>query len=55
MSKESEIDTVVIGCEGGLTDAEIKLFDPEKIVGLDTPLILRSESAVVAAASKLLL
>jgi 16S rRNA (uracil1498-N3)-methyltransferase len=55
LSKEHEIETIVVGCEGGLTDAEIKLFDPEKIVGLDTPLILRSESAVVAAASKLLL
>jgi len=55
LSEGNEIETIVVGCEGGLTDAEIKLFDPEKIVGLDTPLILRSESAVVAVASKLLL
>ncbi len=55
LSKENEIETIVIGCEGGLTDAEIALFDPQQIVGLDTPLILRSESAVAAVASKLLL
>jgi 16S rRNA (uracil1498-N3)-methyltransferase len=55
LSKENDIETIVIGCEGGLTDAEIALFDPQQIVGLDTPLILRSESAVAAVASKLLL
>jgi len=55
LSEGNEIETIVVGCEGGLTDAEIKLFDSEKIVGLDTPLNLRSESAVAAVASKLLL
>jgi len=55
MDSQESIETIIVGCEGGLTDAEIALFDPEKIVGLDTPLILRSESAVVAVASKLLL
>ena len=50
-----KIDTVVIGAEGGFSNEESQLFDPERIVGLDTGLILRSESAVCAAASKLLL
>ncbi len=54
VAKEAE-ETIVVGCEGGLTESELAHFDPEKIVGLNTPLILRSESAVVAAASKLLL
>jgi 16S rRNA (uracil1498-N3)-methyltransferase len=54
-SKESEMDTIVIGCEGGFTQEEVKLFDSEQIVGLDTPLILKSESAAVAISSKLLL
>ena len=49
------IETIVIGCEGGLTDAECTLFDAMKVVGLDTPLILRSESAATSVASLLLL
>jgi len=55
LSQKEEIDTVVIGCEGGLSEEECLLFSPEKIVGLKTPMVLRSESAVVAAASLLLL
>jgi len=33
----------------------VALFQKENIMGLDTPLILKSESAVCAIASKLLL
>ena len=55
LSKEKHtIETIVIGCEGGLTDAECGLFDPARVIGLDTALILRSESAAVSAASLLL-
>ena len=43
----------VVGCEGGFSDRERKLF--EKKISFDTPLILKSESAVVAVASKMLL
>jgi len=46
--------TFVIGCEGGFSDKEVKLMPSDRIVGLDTPLILRSESAVCAVASKML-
>jgi 16S rRNA (uracil1498-N3)-methyltransferase len=46
--------TIIIGCEGGFTDDEIVLIPPEHIVGLDTPMILRSESAAVAVAGKIL-
>jgi 16S rRNA (uracil1498-N3)-methyltransferase len=46
---------VVVGCEGGFDEREVALFEPTDIVGLNTPLILKSESAVVAVASKLLL
>ena len=49
------IETLLIGAEGGFSDEECGLIDTEKIVGLDTPLILKSESAVCAVASKLLL
>jgi len=43
----------VVGCEGGFSTRERKLF--KDIVSFDTPLILRSESAVVSLASKVLL
>jgi len=48
-------DTIVIGCEGGFHEDETALFALENIVGFDTPLVLKSESAVCAVASKLLL
>jgi 16S rRNA (uracil1498-N3)-methyltransferase len=55
LTESSDISTVVIGCEGGFTANETALFQPEKIMGLTTPLILKSESAVCAVASKVLL
>ena len=48
-------DTVVIGCEGGFHEEEVALFDTEHIVGLNTHLVLKSESAACAVASKVLL
>lgn len=50
-----DIKTIVIGCEGGFTDKEVALFDESRVVGFDTPLILKSESAVCTVASKLIL
>lgn len=50
-----DIESIVVGCEGGFSDDEIALFDSFDIVGFDTPLILKSESAVSALASKILL
>ena len=55
LSKASPIDTVVLGCEGGFTQKEVELFDSKQILGFDTPLILKSESAAIAVASTLLL
>jgi len=55
ISELNDIETIVIGCEGGFTDKEIVLFDKTKIVGFDTPLILKSESAVCAVVSKILI
>lgn len=51
----TEIKTIVIGCEGGFHEDEVALFKSENIVGFDTPLVLKSESAVCAVASKILL
>jgi 16S rRNA (uracil1498-N3)-methyltransferase len=55
ISEQNRIDTIVIGCEGGFHEEEVALFSSENIVGFDTPLILKSESAACAVASKLLL
>jgi 16S rRNA (uracil1498-N3)-methyltransferase len=55
LSSEMAVGTIVIGCEGGVTEKEMALFSSEKIVGFDTPLVLKSESAVCAVASKILL
>jgi len=49
------IDTIVIGCEGGFHEDEVSLFKSENIIGFDTPLVLKSESAVCGVAAKLLL
>ena len=51
----TSFDTIAIGCEGGFHEDEVALFKTEDIVGYDTPLVLKSESAVCAVASKLLL
>ncbi|MDM5272274.1 16S rRNA (uracil(1498)-N(3))-methyltransferase [Sulfurovum sp. zt1-1] len=55
LSSGMTIDTIVIGCEGGLTEKEVALFAQERVVGFDTPLVLKSESAACAVASKILL
>jgi len=55
LKESSGIGTFLVGCEGGFTVDEVALFKSENIMGLDTPLILKSESAVCAIASKLLL
>jgi len=51
----SDISSIVIGCEGGFHEDEIALFETSNILGFDSPLVLKSESAVCAVASKILL
>ncbi len=51
----SEIDTVLIGCEGGFSKDEKEFLTSQDVFRLNTPMILRSESAVMAIASKILL
>jgi len=53
LDTNSHIESIVIGCEGGFTAKEKALF--KTIAGLDSPLILKSESAVCVVASKILL
>ncbi|MBN2896032.1 MAG: 16S rRNA (uracil(1498)-N(3))-methyltransferase [Campylobacterales bacterium] len=51
----SDLEVVVVGCEGGIDPQERALFVSERIVSFDTPLVLRSESASVALSNKLVL
>ena len=55
IDSQEDVETIVIGCEGGFHADEVALFKSENIVGFDTPMVLKSESAVCAVASKLLL
>lgn len=55
LDKNEEIETMLIGCEGGFTNEEMERFNSNTIRGLDTPMILKSESAVSAVATKILL
>jgi 16S rRNA (uracil1498-N3)-methyltransferase len=54
-SKKEDINTIVLGCEGGFSNDERFIFNKEKVVGFKTPLILRSETAILSAASKILI
>ena len=50
-----DIQTVLIGCEGGFSQDEKEFLSSKDVFRLNTPMILRSESAVMAVASKILL
>ncbi len=50
----SFVDNIIIGCEGGFSKREIELFETSKIVGVNSNLILKSETAVTLVVSKLL-
>ena len=52
---ESQFDTIVIGCEGGFHKEEVAFFQADDIIGFDTPLVLKSESAACAVSSQKLL
>ncbi len=51
---KNNIDTIVLGCEGGFSKNEIERLQEDKIVGIDSNLILRSETAALTLASVLL-
>jgi 16S rRNA (uracil1498-N3)-methyltransferase len=46
---------VMIGCEGGFDESERKLLEPYKKISFDTSNVLKSETAAVSLASKILL
>jgi len=51
--KKHDIKTIIIGCEGGFSSDEVGTFNKDKIVGIDSNLILRSETGVITIASKI--
>ena len=53
--KCDEIKTLVIGSEGGFSNNERQIFNKDNIVGFKTNMILRSETAIISATSKILL
>jgi len=54
LGRDEVTDTVVIGCEGGFDESERKLFSDYRVRLFPSPMILRSETAAVAVASRLL-
>lgn len=54
LGSDESIETVVIGCEGGFDESERKVFGDHRIRLFPSPMILRSETAAVAIASRLL-
>ena len=55
LTQESDFDRVLIGCEGGFSPKEKDFLQKQEVFRLQTPMVLRSESAVMAVASKILL
>jgi len=53
-NSKDTIETIVLGCEGGFSEAEINNFNDIKTVGINSNIILRSETAAVTIASKIL-
>ena len=54
-NKKDEIKTLVIGCEGGFSKNEREKFNKDFVVGFNSNLILRSETAITSAGAKILL
>ena len=54
-NRADDIKTIVVGCEGGFGDDEVAMMQDDKIVGVSSKLVLKSESAVGVVASKLVL
>lgn len=52
---DSDFKRVLIGCEGGFSQNEKSFLASLEVFRLDTPMVLRSESAAMAVASKILL
>ena len=54
LKDDADFKRVLVGCEGGFSPSERELLKGYEVFRLDTPMVLRSESAVVAISSKIL-
>lgn len=54
LGKDEVFENVVIGCEGGFDEIERKMFDTHPCRKFSSPIVLRSETAVVAVAGIML-
>lgn len=54
LEKNSEISSFLIGCEGGFSHLERNLATSVETIGLQTPMILRSETAIISICSLIL-
>lgn len=54
-SKVSDIKTLMIGTEGGFSKRERELFNKNFVVGFSSNLILKSQTAIISATSKIIL
>lgn len=54
-SKVFDIKTLMIGTEGGFSKRERELFNKNFIVGFSSNLILKSQTAIISATSKIIL
>ncbi|AYJ79401.1 16S rRNA (uracil(1498)-N(3))-methyltransferase [Aliarcobacter cryaerophilus ATCC 43158] len=54
-SKVIDIKTLMIGTEGGFSKRERELFNKDFIVGFSSNLILKSQTAIISATSKIIL
>jgi len=52
--KKQDIKTLLIGCEGGFSNNEIKKFENDKIIGCNINTILQSQTAVISVSSIIL-
>lgn len=55
LESAERLTSVLIGCEGGFSQSEKELLRSKEVFRLKAPLVLRSESAVVGVASRVLL
>ena len=55
ISSNSNIDRIVVGCEGGFSDSEVGVFEDKDIIGLDSSMILKSQTAIISLSSILIL
>ena len=55
LENDTTLDTILIGCEGGFSSDERELLKTQDSFRLKTPMVLRSESAVLAVSAKMLL